>query len=83
MGLPDKNKLQLSKYFLDSSNAVNTIVDFLENFGPSASSFESVFNLGCGMILSVNPDHRDLFEKQAHELGLEPYLIGEVIEDKS
>lgn len=58
------------------------IKDFLGEFSDSIQEFESVLNMGCGMILAVNKKEKEAFETNAKELGLNPYLVGEVVENK-
>ena len=52
--------------------------NFLSHFSDSLIDFASVFNMGVGMVLSVNKESKELFEKEASKLKLSPYLIGEI-----
>ena len=57
--------------------------DFLGNFSSEIQSFESVFNMGCGMIISISPDSKNIFEEKSKELNMEAFLIGEVAQRKA
>ena len=55
------------------------MVKFIEGYGQKPwRTFENVFNLGCGMILVVDSQTKERFERPMSELGLPYYLIGEV-----
>jgi phosphoribosylformylglycinamidine cyclo-ligase len=56
---------------------------FIESNACSVISQESVFNIGCGMILAIDKDHTDRFVSAARSLGLEPFDLGQVIKGKS
>ena len=51
---------------------------FLENFAQDIEEFESVVNMGTGMILAVAKEEKEAFEKESQSLSLDPYLIGEI-----
>jgi phosphoribosylformylglycinamidine cyclo-ligase len=51
---------------------------FIERHGTTALAQEAVFNLGCGMIASVDAKGAQLFEKASKSLGLEVKPIGHV-----
>lgn len=51
---------------------------FLENHSENPWDFESVFNMGCGMIFAIAKEGKQSFEKEAKNLDLSPYAIGEI-----
>ena len=53
------------------------------NFTDDLMKFESVFNMGSGMILSISKTHQKAFEAKSKDLDLEALLIGEVIKTDS
>lgn len=56
---------------------------FIENNGCSVISQESVFNIGCGMILAVDKSHADRFMSAARSLGLDPFDLGHTVKAKN
>lgn len=58
------------------------MLKFIEGNGQSVISQEAVFNLGCGMILSVSNKHADRFLAASHKMDLKAYEIGKVTAGK-
>ncbi|MEZ4742776.1 MAG: phosphoribosylformylglycinamidine cyclo-ligase [Bdellovibrionota bacterium] len=56
--------------------------DFIKDYETDLKSLEKTFNLGIGMILSIDKDHTKKFEQSCAEVGIETYQIGEVREAK-
>lgn len=50
--------------------------DFLLNFSEDINSFESVFNLGVGMIFAIAKEKKEKFECLSKKLELDSYLVG-------
>ena len=53
--------------------------EFLLNFTDDLMEFESVFNMGSGMILAIKKVKKEVFEETCHKLGLSPSLIGNIV----
>ena len=72
-----------AKIQFESLQTPQWMKDFLLNFTEDLMEFESVFNMGSGMILAVNKDKKELFEKTCESLNLSPPLIGQVSSSQS
>jgi phosphoribosylformylglycinamidine cyclo-ligase len=57
--------------------------ELLGSFDEHIMNFESVFNLGIGMVLSVEKNSTKEFETMCQEQGLNPSWLGEVRQEKS
>lgn len=56
---------------------------FIEENHSSLEEVESIFNLGVGMIIAVDPSAAKLFEQRSRLMGLEPIEIGNIVENKN
>ena len=72
-----------AKIRFESLQTPQWMKNFLLNFTEDLMEFESVFNMGSGMILAINKDKKELFEKTCESLNLSPSLIGQVSPSQS
>lgn len=63
----------------DSLKTPSWMKEFLGNFSENIQDFASVFNMGIGMIFSIEKDSQKAFEQEAKDLGIETHQVGEVI----
>ena len=75
--IPDNLTAQISFGSIRTPSWMRT---FLQNFSPRIETFESVFNMGCGMILAVSKEGQQKFEERSKEFGLGAFPIGEVVQ---
>lgn len=54
--------------------------DFIESNGSTVFDMEATFNIGCGMIAAIDPNHAAEFEKACADMNLKVYEIGAVKE---
>ena len=78
--LPEGLAAQIS---FDALRTPEWMKSFLDNFTSDLKSFESVFNMGCGMILSVSKEDQELFKAKANALNLDSHYIGQVVSKAS